>query len=62
MKRVVIKFRDDPDNRRKWRDLCNKIDDDATYEEVVEMLYTYFTNDEARIATLQRESRPPEFR
>ena len=58
--RVVIKF-EDADNKRKWKELCNKIDHNADYEEIVEMLFTYL-EEKAKYDAVVKATEGPEFR
>lgn len=59
--RVSIRCKDEM-NRARWRTICNKIDDDADYEEIVHALYEYFEEDESRYATVRRKAKGTEFR
>lgn len=59
--RIVIQCKEQK-NRARWRTICAMIDDDADYEEVVEMLYEYFQEDESRYSEVKKASEGPEFR
>lgn len=62
MSTIKIRLDDPQESRRKWRYICNGIDPDANYEEVVAMLYDYFEKDEDRLQAVVRASKGPEFR
>lgn len=58
---VKIRLNDD-ENKKKWRYICNQIDPDASYEEIVVALHDYFKEDEDRFASVERAWKGPEFR
>lgn len=60
MVRIVIRC--DRDTRVDFRHLCNQVDDEADYEDVIAGMVEYFEEDESRLATLQRVVNGPEFR
>lgn len=62
MKRAIIKFRDNPKLRDEWRNFCNDIDGDATYEQIVGKLLQYFEEHPSEKKQLRRTDQPPEFR
>lgn len=61
MPRIVIRC-EDRQTRIDWRHLVNRIDDDSDYEDVVKGLVEYFEEDEARIDTVRRFVKGPDFR
>lgn len=62
MDRIVVKCTGDENVKSRWKQLCAKLDADATQEEIMHQLCTYFESDNGDVADVRAANKGPRFR